>query len=598
MILQALCDYYERLREQSDSGIAPPGYSSEKISYALVLDRDGLLVAIRDIRDTSGKKPVPTRLIVPQPPKRASNIAPCFLWDKTSYVLGVSASSKRTQEEHAAFKELHAVLIDADDVGLQALARFLQNWGPEQFATRPDYEEDTLDANCVFELDGEHGYLHDRPAARAAWAVQSAAASDMETAMCLVTGKRMLVARLHPSIKGVDSAQSSGASIVSFNLDAFESYGKAQGYNAPVSEPAAFAYTTALNYLLRRSEHNRQRLRIGDTTVVFWVQAGNAAGAEAAEDLMSQMLNPPATDEQQTSILQTVLDAVRQGRPLTTLSAQLQPDTRIFILGLAPNASRLAIRFWITGTLQTFAVCIATHFDDLALQPPAWKSPPSIWRLALTTAPQRAGQKSKAEDIPPQLAGELTRAVLTGNRYPRSLLATLLMRMRADGQITDLRVALCKAVLVRDRRLHVKGIPKEIPMSLDLNNHEPGYLLGRLFAELENTQRAALGKAINAPIGDRYYGAASATPASVFPLLLRGARHHLSRLRKDKPGLAHTLDQIMGDIVSELGTRFPRHLSLEAQGQFVIGYYQQRNTRFSKPGDIEDDASPDSGENE
>lgn len=595
MILSALNDYYQRLLDDPESGVAAPGYSQEKIGYAIVLAADGNIVDVIDLRDTSGKKPVPRLLSVPASFKRPGTGAKSFfLWDKTSYALGVSVSSKRSEQEHEAFKALHRhALSESDDPGLAALLAFLDAWTPEQFQESPPFirqGEAMLDANVVFRLDGESRFLHERPAAREAWRRRQGQAGDGTRGMCLVTGEETSLARLHPAIKGVNGAQSSGASIVSFNLDAFASYGKSQGDNAPVSEQAAFAYTTALNHLLRRDERNRQRLQIGDTTVVFWAQAANPAEAAEAEGVMAAaMFGARDTDDQAIQRLHDVLEQVRQARPLRELPGQLDDGTRIFVLGLAPNASRLSIRFWEMQTLATFAERLSDHYGDLALQPPAWRHPPTPQFLALQTAPVYGEKgKPKAEDVSPLLAGELARAILTGARYPRSILGALVMRFRADGRISQLplRVALCKAVLARDARLRrsqgSSSTEGEPPMSLDPGNDDPGYLLGRLFSTLENIQRAALGGQINATIRDRYYGAASATPASVFPMLLRNAQNHLGKLRKDKTGLAVNLEKEIGQIIDLLGTSFPRSLLIEAQGRFAIGYYHQTQARFAR----------------
>jgi len=597
MILAALNDYYHRLAQGGMQDISPPGYSQEKISYEILLAPDGKLVDIGDIRNTSGKKPTPRAMSVPQPEKRTAGIKPNFLWDKTSYVLGVSSTSKRAAEEHAAFKALHReILAGETDTGLQALLAFLDAWTPERFESDPAFaphRESMLDSNVVFRLDGELAWLHDRPAARAVRTRMLGNAEEAAgQAMCLVTGTVQPIARLHPAIKGVNGAQSSGASIVSFNQESFASYGKSQGENAPVSEEAAFAYTTALNHLLRRDGHNRQRLQIGDASVVFWAQADDARQAEAAEDLLGSLLDPPSDDGQEAQKLRHVLDAVRQGLPLQQIDPGLDEGTRIFILGLAPNAARLSVRFWQVDTLGRFKDRLLDHFNDLRLEPPAWRTPPPVWRLLLATAPSRDG-KAKSEDVPPQLAGELTRAILTGGRYPYSLLANVIMRLRADGEVTNTRVALCKGVLARNWRLGIKGTKEEPPVSLDHSNTDPGYLLGRLFSSLENLQRAALGSEINATIRDRYYGAASATPASIFPVLLRNAQHHLSRLRKDKPGLATILEKEIGEIVDLLDTTFPRSLHIESQGHFAIGYYHQTRARFGR-GNAQDTHDTDS----
>lgn len=600
MILAALDAYYARLRDDPESGIAAPGYSPQKIGYALVLGAGGELLDVEDLHEQAGKRRIPKLLSVPQPEKRTVAIKPNFLWDKTSYMLGVSATSKRSEQEHTALKALHRdALASADDPGLRALLAFLEAWSPERFHDHPriaPHGDSLLDANLVFRLEGETRYLHDRPAARDAWERLQGQSGGGLRGTCLVTGRQAPLARLHPAIKGVNGAQSSGASLVSFNQPAFASYGKEQGENAPVSEQATFAYTTALNHLLRRDTRNRQRLQIGDTTVVFWAQAADAGQAAQAEDVLAAFFDPGSADERATARLQIALEQVRQARPLRELGADLDDDTRIFVLGLAPNAARLSIRFWETNSLGAFASRLADHYADLALEPLPWRRPPTPQALALATAPIYDG-RAKAEDVPPQLAGELTRAILTGARYPHSVLAAIVMRFRADGEITPLRVALCKATLARAARLdrqHRHHTDKgEPPVSLDPGNTDPGYLLGRLFSTLENVQRAALGTKVNATIRDRYYGAASATPAIVFPVLLRTAQSHLGKLRKDKGGLATNLEKDIGQIVDALPPSFPRSLDIEAQGRFAIGYYHQAQARFARPDaqDADDTAS-------
>lgn len=587
MILQALYNEYQRLLERGEDGLSVAGYSAEKISYAIVLTPEGAVADITDIRDLSGKKPQPRIMSVPQPKKRTSDTKSNVLWDKTSYVLGVSATSQRTYEEHAAFKELHcAALARETDAGLKALNTFLQAWTPEHFQV-PPFKPEMLDANIVFRLDGDNQYLHDRPAAKVLRArlLDTREGQASATAMCLVTGEYLPTARLHPVIKGVNGAQSSGASIVSFNQESFCSYGKEQGDNAPVSEQAVFAYTTVLNHLLRRSEHNRQRLQIGDATVVFWAETADTDQAARTELLFSQLFDPPQEgDAQATEKLRRVLDNVAQGRPLQEIDPQLDATTRMFVLGLAPNVSRLSIRFWESDTLEVFARRFSQHAQDLHLEPLPWKTAPSAWRLVLATAPSRNG-KAKSEDVLPQLAGDVVRAILTGINYPRSLLANVVMRMRSDGDLSGVRIALCKGVLAREQRQRqgVNGSNKEeVPVSLDEQSTNPAYRLGRLFAVLEAAQRSALGSQINATIRDRYYGAASATPASVFPVLLRNVQNHLSRLRKDRPNLARHLEQDIREIVGGLLASFPRSLRIEDQGRFAIGYYHQSQARFSK----------------
>lgn len=579
-ILQALAGYYDRMAERGEA--EAPGYSREKISYAILLDADGRVVDVHDLRVMGGKKMVPAALAVPAATKRTVGIAPNMLWDKTAYTLGRTAGEgKRTAQEHARFVAEHlAMLADTEDAGLLALRRFLESWQPVDFDA-PPFFADMLDANIVFRLEGEQRFIHDRPAARALVARQ--AADEAGDTICLITGRPAAVARLHPTIKGVDGAQTAGAALVSFNLDAFKSYGKEQGDNAPTSAEAAHRYGTALNRLLDRTV-SRNRIRIADTTVAFWADATDVGegAAAVAEGFASMLLTgPPADDASESKLLLEALQALAQGKLPTHLDLGLSAGTRFHILGLAPNAARLSVRFWLDDSFETFTARLARHWQDIRIEPLPWRNTmPAIWRLlAESTA---FDQESK--NVPPLLAGEVMRAILTGIRYPRSLLAAALIRVRAgDDPASGWHAAVIRACLVRDERLRLtdpamRATAEEMLVSLDRDNADPAYRLGRLFAALETAQRAALGR-VNATIRDRYFGAASATPASVFPLLLRGAQNHLGKLRKD--GKGGWIEREIEEIVAALKGSFPRSLLLEAQGRFVIGYYHQRMGQFA-----------------
>ena len=579
-ILRALADHYDRLVANGQA----PGYgcSREGISFVVVLSPTGELVDIGDIRDTTRKSPRPRPLSVPKPVNRSVNVAPNFLWDKTAYALGVTwdPSTKRprlaSRGEHDEFKRMHLdLLAGSDDPPLPAVTAFLRRWNPMNFTNLDlPHALEMLDTNVVFRIDGELGYVHDADASRRVWQDYLASQGQGE-ALCLVTGKRAPVQRLHPKIKRVRGAQSSGASMVSFNLEAFESFGKKQGDNAPVSDRAAFAYTTALNAML--APESRRSLRLGDTTTVFWADAKAAeTSAKAAEDVFSILADPPPTDDEESAHVRDKIMAVSQGRPLAEVEPNLDEDTRFFVLGLAPNAARLSVRFWHEDTIGTLARSIVEHWHDLRLEPAAWPSAPPIWSLLRETAAQR-----KAENIPPTLAGDLMRAVLTGTRYPRSLFAAVVGRMRADKDIHPRRVAICHACIARDRRLGFED--EDVSMGLNQDDRNVAYRLGRLFATYESVQRAALGN-VSTTIKDRYFGAASATPASVFPLLERGSANHLAALRKGgSPGLAHWFDIEIDSIIAGLETAFPQSLRLEEQGRFAIGYHHQRAHRRSAP---------------
>ena len=572
-ILHALTALYDRL--ESNRKAPSYGFSRENISYAIVLSPEGSVSDVLDLRDMSGKTPKPSRREVPRPVKRTGQPAPNFLWDKTSFALGAgTGEASRILREHAAFKDFHArLLASSDDEGSQALLHFLKGWSVEEYDGLPHAQE-MLDTNIVFSVRGETQHLHERSSSKHVW-LNHLATEEGASGPCLVSGEQTTIARLHPSVKGVPGAQGSGASIVSFDKDAFKSFGKERGANAPVSERAAFAYTTSLNTLLERG--SRQRIRIGDATTLFWADAsGNEARASAAEDLFSMLLDPP-TDEQEAAKVHDKLSAVAQGRPLTDVEPELDgKDTRIFVLGLAPNAARLSIRFWYQDSVGAIARRIGEHWRDLRLEPTPWRTLPSARRLLYETAAQR-----KAENIPPTLIGALMRAILSGGRYPRSLLGAVIGRMRADSDITGLRAAICKASLARDHRLGFEE--EDVPVSLNPDETNPAYRLGRLFAVYENVQRAALGN-VNATIKDRFFASASATPASVFPILERSASNHLASLRKgDKGGLAHWFEKEIDSIFSGVDSTFPRSLRLEDQGRFAIGYHHQRATKRETP---------------
>ena len=596
MMFAALNHYYDRLAEQPDpdsGGLRVPvfGFTEEKISYAVVISTEGKVVDCYPIFEQLGKKRQPKQMFVPASFKRSGQYTEksyesgkdnaFFLWDKTAYSLGIEASDK--QSEHAwvearlpfmSFRRFHKMhLVNSDDEGLQAFLAFLDKWRPE-FFDQDLRDREIIGTNIVFKLDGDRYFLHERKAAKDLWAKLLGEANQAPKGNCLVTGKWEPIARLHPSIKGVYGGQSSGGSIVSFNADSFESYGKVQGNNAPVSELAAFKYTTVLNYLLNRD--NRHCLTVGDASTVFWAVATDSNQARQSEQLFMQIAQP--SDEGEAAQLRPVVEQFSRGRPLEEISPDIDPSTRFYLLGLAPNASRISIRFWFDCSFGELAARVGEHFKDMALDPLPWTKPPSIYKLLIQLVSRREGQKPKAEEIPAHLAGELMRSVLTGARYPHSLLAQLLLRIRCDGHISPLRIALVKAVLQRDYRKHLSK--EKIPMSLDENFDNDAYQLGRLFAVLERIQSEAIPNA-NATITDRYFSSASTVPYSVFPRLLAGCKNHLSKVRKTKLGYAVSLDKNLTEIIAKLPQSFPRHLSIEGQGQFAIGYYQQRQHDFS-----------------
>ncbi|WP_340109428.1 type I-C CRISPR-associated protein Cas8c/Csd1 [Pikeienuella sp. HZG-20] len=601
-ILTELATLYDRLAE---AGEAPRrGFSRERIGYELLIRSDGTPVALSPLARQDPKRPG-RMMNVPAAVIRTAGIKPNIFWDKTAYALGVTAveidgqfspgQGKRTLEEHAAFRAAHLALLEgAADPGLAALRAFLERWTPDRFAEL-DWDAEALDANIVFRwVDDPVGPapLHERSAARALLEESSG-----EEAPCLVTGVRGPLARLHPVIKGVAAKNpppGGGHRLVSFNIGsdkpigASSSFGKIKGENAPVSEAAAFAYGTALNTLLDRRAAHRRRFQLGDATAVFWAE-GPRAAAQSAEDMLFGAVDPqPETGEDALAKLRADLDNFAAGRRVA--GASYGPETRVFVLGLAPNAARLSVRFWRPGTLGDFARHVLGFWEALRIEPAPWKGPPAAWSLLYETArvykdPDTGKKKIDEKSIPPLLGGALMRAVLTGAPLPRTLLSAVVTRVRADGEINGRRAAICKAV--------VNGIQGEevVPMSLKRDNADQAYRLGRLFALLEKVQRDALERdsdgqrkqRLATSIKDRYFAAASSTPARVFPIIIRTSIHHLSKIRKDiSERIAGWNEREIEEIWSGLEPDLPRSLTLEAQGRFIAGYYHQSAWRAPK----------------
>jgi len=575
MIIQELCRYYERVRETPAANIAEPGFGSAKIHAEVVLDKAGNLVQFNDLRRPRevDQKLVPHEMIVPQPVKRSgvkAHESPNFLWDTTAFALGAEAektpeveNKQKTALKFKNFKKLHSKMLKASqDLYLEILVRFLEGWNPAA-AVHLDHWEELAGGNVVFRLEGEREYFHQKASLRDLWLQQSQGPDNKTRGMCLVYGTTGPIERIHPDIRNVRGANTKGASIVSFNEDAYESYGKTQNFNSPMSKRAAFAYSTALNYLLRPT--SKQKMHIGDCTVVFWTERESAI-----ERLFGQILEPGDLEAADNKEIRDFLDAMRGGKKLK----ELDDGMKFYILGLSPNAARLSVRLWHASSVGDIAQRIGQHFRDLQIEKSFDSEPdyPGIWSILRETC----NKKSK-ETAAPLLAGALLRSVMLGTAYPQALFNAILNRIRAETKEADhvnyIRAAVLKAILCRKRRLFNHGM--EVPMTLDKDNHNAAYLLGRLFAVLEKTQKDALGTGINATIKDRYFGAASATPKMVFPQLMRLGQHHIA-----KAEYGSYYDKLIEEIVANI-QEFPAHLTLDEQGMFCIGYYHQRRSFFS-----------------
>ncbi len=580
MILQRLAEHYDRLVASGEARLPPPGYSLQKVSFCIVLEADGTLHSFEDMRRQEGRQMRPRAMLVPgQGKPSGSGFTPCFLWDSPEYLLGISldpAKAERASKAFAAFRAAHSEMEPTfAHPAFSAVCAFLRGWTPEGAEPHKAALAEYATNFGVFRLRGEQKYVHELVAKPALVGADVAAA-----AMCLVSGEHAPPARLHePKIKGVNGAQTSGALLVSFNAAAFTSYGKDQSFNAPVSLAAVFKYSNALNHLLGTRE---RRVNLGDSTVVYWadrVSHESRATLGAMDALLGGFADDrdePAEDRERLDEARLLLTHFREG----TAYAQREPDgipTRFFLLGLSPNASRLSVRLWVEAEAPELTRRLGEHVRDLQLVGARDDRPLSLWRMVTATGrwdPKTARFDAKA--VSPQLAGELARSVLTGAPYPQSLLAAMVRRIRADREVEFTRVSAIKAVLVRKARL--RGTPLEVPVQLDPTLPNPAYRCGQLFALLEKAQTDSLGSNLNSTIKDRFFASASATPALVFPRLFRLNNHHLAKLGH---GGRIYYGKLMANAMRE-PFAFPRQLTLEEQGLFIVGYFQQQRDLYTK----------------
>ncbi len=573
MILQALNQYYERLKTNPNINISEQGFSEEKISAVAVIDYDGNLLQFKDIRESEGKKKHPQAMIVPQSCKRSGTKAyekPFFLWDNTGFVFG---KDDKDNDEKALLKFEHfrkkhnELLKNCDDPEAQALLKFLNSWIPERANDLENWEE-LVGSNVVFQIDGKRSYFHENETLKQIWLKNAGDSGGVKLikGTCSVSGKETMIPNIHPAIKNVRGAQSTGAAIVTFNLDAFCSYNKEQNYNAPIGREAVFAYTTALNYLL--APDSKQKILIGDATTVFWTERDNPI-----EGMFGMLIDPNDLSEEDNEKIKLFIDAIRRGKQ----PENIDPDVRFYILGLSPNASRLAVRFWYACSVKDLEQHLAQHFDDLRMIKSHDNDPefPSIRRILLETINKKASDKSPQ----PLLAGALMRSIIEGTAYPQGLLNAIINRIRADQTVNYIRAATIKAILNRKNRIFKTGL--EVTMSLNKENRNVPYLLGRLFAILEKIQTEAQGQ-LNTTIKDRFWGSASATPNVVFPQLLSLKNHHISKM--ENTGRTIYFEKLIGEIIADIDA-FPAHFTLDEQGMFAIGYYHQRQDFFTKHDD-------------
>lgn len=590
MILQALTAYYERLAEEGS--VAPDGFKRVAIPFLIHLNMDGKFAGLQDTRDEARNA---RSFLVPKENERQGPNAwkkANLLWDHYGYVLDWPKTEGERDKEMA--RKQHQTFIAGvkglqaacpDDAAVKAVLQFLESGDFAAVFSHPSWKDCVRIAGCnmTFFVE-EAGLVCERESVKnfVASGTDALSKDDGEDealpeieGICLVTGEVGPIARLQPRtpIYGAKS----NAKLVSFQKNmGFDSYGKLQSYNAPISKRASFAYTTALSEMIARN--SRQKLQVGDATTVFWAEKKNEI-----EDVFADIFGESAKDnpDQATMAIRILYEAPRAGSPPLT-----EDYTPFYVLGLAPNAARIAVRFWHAGTVGGAATNIKAHFDDTDIVHAEYLRPYcSLNELLAATAVEtkdikktnRVYSRGKYYDVEPNLAGETMKAILSGTPYPQTLLAAAIRRCRAEREITYPRAALIKAVLARAARFYQQP-EKEVGMALDTGNTNIGYRLGRLFATLEKIQEEA-SPGINATIRDRFSGAASGTPVAAFPHLMKLKNHHLAKL--ENQGRVVNLEKIITEIMGGIDD-FPTHLSLQNQGRFWVGYYHQRQVFFTK----------------
>ena len=589
MILQALNDYYRRAQ------LSPPGWELKAIPFLIVLEPKGQVVSVVSRADQDN--PRGSQILVPQSEIRSGKndwAQPNLLWDHYGFVLGepkrkpngdidpTDSYDKATKQLGAFVARIESLLLKyPESEGLASISKFYASGEYKKVFSRPDAAEmvKIAGANMTFRLvDAIEPILYER------WVQNIVSTNTAEdegadavvapkSGICLVSGDLVEIARLHPKIYRVCSKPTALAAANSKEAQAYSSYGKDQGYIFPVGKPAAFAYTTALNHLLRKD--SPQRIQVGDASTVFWAERESEF-----ETLIPDIFGDPPKDDPDagTRAVQTLLNAVHSGQ-----WGHSDENLRFYVLGLAPNAARISIRFFHCVTLRELGQRMAQHFEDLSLaRGPHDAQYPSLFRLLTAVAVQ-----NKADNIPPNLGGSIVDAIFSGvnTPYPSLWLNAAVGRSRAEQNVNYLRAAAIKACLNRQLRHAQLSSPRLCPEQeflpmLDLSNPNPAYRLGRLFAVLEKIQEEA-SPGLNATIRDRYYGAASSTPVAVFTTLLRLKNAHLKKLTT---GRTLWFEKLLGEVLGPV-TDFPKHLPLPDQGRFALGYYHQRQDFFTKKPD-------------
>ena len=585
MILQALMEYYENLAKQGK--LPRQGWCQAKVSYGINLSKSGDIKNIVWLKreEQMGKKQswIPQPMTVPVMVTRSSGVSSNFLCDNSKYLLGIDKddTGKRILECFEAAKEKHLNLLEnASGEMAQAICAFFRKWNPEKAKENPGvmekWEDITDGGNLIFCMNEK--YAQDDDEIGQIWDNNNKENVSDAEGICLVTGEKTEISRIHRNIKGVPGAQSSGAALVSFNAPAFESYGKEQSYNAPVGKYAEFAYTSALNYLLAQREYT---FSIGDSIIVYWAEAAK----QEYQDALVALLNPVKDNQEE---IHNIFENLRKNRPVVVDDIELNPAQKFYILCLAPNAARLSVRFFYQNSFGNIMKNLAQHYERMKIIRPSGVDYEYLGVDDMLKATANLNSKDKRPVS--NMAAMVLSAILQNARYPASLYTDTLIRVRSEqGRVTWERAAIIKAYIIKN----YKNMEGELCMGLNKECEDTAYVLGRLFAILEMIQKDANGE-IKSTIRDRYFNSACTRPASVFPIIIKLKNSHIKKIERDKRSLKEKYENILGEIMSKLELQskyinkeeglvwevYPKRLSLEEQGKFILGYYHQMQEKI------------------
>lgn len=566
MILKALYDYYNRC-----GNLPARGTEFKEIGYLIVLSKDGTFLRIES--RMLNKKQASSFLVLQAVNRVGLSYKANYLWDKFEYILGEANSDNVTESGNKKLQKFILLVRNLlnrqpSNKNLRAIGCFYSKYASPCLTVSSDPLWEDLKSsgkNISFLIEGETIIAAED---KEIWDLALQPQQSRKENNCLILGIKGPIARLHTTIKLTKDT----GPIVSFQKkNGYDSYGKQQGYNAPICEEAEFAYTTALNTMLRRDSRNK--FTVGNRTFVFWASSNDKA-AEQAEESLFDLLgyseekkdNPNAKIEQ----VRKVFTAIYSGSLNTSV------EDRFYILGLAPNSARIAVVYWSETPLRDFAGKILRHFDDMEIIVEKSKGQkPYMGIEDMLSAVTRHGNDGKwRNNIIPNLSEAIVKSIFQGEPYPFTLFSACVRRIRAESSNKGYSpIAIEKAAILKAYLNRIMGNNEKIKVMLDRSNNNSGYLCGRLFAVLENLQYAANKQD---SIRSGYMNAASSTPSIVFPTILKLSNSHYSKLAKDKKGLAIFFDNQKKEIMDMI-QRFPDTLNLNDQGRFFLGYYHQKN---------------------